>query len=92
MKFLLAALLIAFSFPMARADPLVVRVTTPPPPQSSGSKLGELRQHDGTRLTLDSNSLRLNGKPWMPASRCLRTLISTAIRFCDCTTSAMLRE
>ena len=66
MKFFSAALIIAFSFPVARANPLTVTVTTPPPPQTTGFKMGESHRPDGTTLTLDSDSLRLNGKPWTP--------------------------
>jgi hypothetical protein len=66
MKILPAALIIALSFLMARANPLTVTVTTPPPPQTTGFNMGESHRPDGTTLTLDSNSLRLDGKPWMP--------------------------
>ena len=66
MKILLAALIIAFSFPMARANPLTVTVTTPTLQQTTGFNMGESHRPDGTTLTLDSNSLLLDGKPWMP--------------------------
>jgi beta-galactosidase len=66
MKILPVALIIAFSFPIARANPLTVTVTTPPLPQATGFNMGESHRPDGTTLTLDSNSLRLDGKPWMP--------------------------
>ena len=66
MKTLFLTLMIAISFPVARANPLNVTVATPPPPQTTGFNLGESRRPDGTTLTLDSDSLRLNGQPWMP--------------------------
>jgi beta-galactosidase len=64
-RFFPAALIIALSLPIARAQPLTVTVTSPPP-QTTGFKMGESHRPDGTALTLDSNSLRLNGKPWTP--------------------------
>jgi len=35
-------------------------------PVTEGYRMGEARSPDGTTLTLDSNSLLLNGKPWTP--------------------------
>ncbi len=66
MKILLAALIITFSFTGAYASPLTVTVTTSPPPQATGFNMGESHRPDGTALTLDSDSLLLNGKPWTP--------------------------
>ena len=64
MKSVLAALMITFGTAVAHANPLSATVTTPP--QAAGFNMGESHRPDGMVLTLDSNSLRLNGKPWMP--------------------------
>src|SRR5476651_850989 len=65
-KFLTTTFAIAFSFAIAHANPLTVTVTTPPPPQTAGFNMGESHRPDGTTLTLDSDSLLINGKPWTP--------------------------
>ncbi len=65
-KLVLAALTAAFSLAGAYANPLAITITTPPPPQTTGFNMGDSHRPDGATLTLDSNSLRLNGKPWMP--------------------------
>ena len=49
-----------------RANQLSVTVPVPPPPQSAGFDMGQSRQPDGSTITLDSDSLLLDGKPWMP--------------------------
>ena len=66
MKSVLAALMITFGTAVAHANPLTVAVTTPPPPQTNGFKLGDSHRPDSMALTLDSDSLRLNGQPWTP--------------------------
>jgi hypothetical protein len=43
-----------------------VTIAPPPPPVTDGFKMGDARAPDGTTLTLDSESLLLNGKPWTP--------------------------
>jgi len=50
----------------APAAPLAVTVTNPPPPITTGFRMGDSRSPDGQTLTLDSHSLLLNGKPWTP--------------------------
>ncbi len=65
-KLILTILIMAVSLMSVRANPLTITVTTPPPPQTIGFKMGESHRPDGTALTLDSNSLRLNGRPWTP--------------------------
>jgi hypothetical protein len=65
-RFFLTVSAIAFSLVIARANPLTVTVTPPPPPQTTGFNMGESHRPDGAMLTLDSDSLLLNGKPWMP--------------------------
>src|SRR5208282_1476121 len=49
-----------------RANQLSVTVPVPPPPQSAGFDIGQSQSPDGSTLTLDSDSLLLDGKPWMP--------------------------
>jgi hypothetical protein len=66
MKSAMATLTIVFSLLIARADLQTITITTPQSPQITGFNTGESRRPDGTTLTLDSRSLRLNGKPWMP--------------------------
>lgn len=58
--------LIAF-MTTANASPL--SVTIPPlfAPQAEGFHFGTAARPDGSTLTVDSCSLRLNGQPWMPA-------------------------
>jgi beta-galactosidase len=58
----LAGLLICQS----QAAPLVVTVEKTPAANTEGYRMGESRQPDGTTLTLDSHSLRLDGQPWTP--------------------------
>jgi beta-galactosidase len=50
----------------AGAGALAVTVPVPPPPQTTGFNMGQSRRPDGATLTLDTYSLRLNGKPWTP--------------------------
>ena len=65
-KILSVTSVIAISFLAVRAQPLSVTVAPPPLPQTNGFNLGESHRPDGGTLTLDSDSLRLDGKPWMP--------------------------
>jgi len=51
---------------IATAAPLTATITNPPPAITEGFKMGDSRSPDGQTLTLDSHSLLLNGKPWMP--------------------------
>ncbi len=44
-----------------------VTITAPPPPVAAGFKMGESRRPDGSMLSLDSSSLMLSGRRWMPA-------------------------
>jgi beta-galactosidase len=43
-----------------------ITIASPKAPVSEGFKMGEAHRPDGAMLTLDSNSLLLNGKPWTP--------------------------
>ncbi len=51
---------------IAVADALNITVAMPQPAQATGFNMGESRRPDGATLTLDTCSLRLNGKPWTP--------------------------
>jgi beta-galactosidase len=42
-----------------------VTVRTPAPPQTGYFKMGSARRPDGAAISIDSNSLLMNGKPWM---------------------------
>jgi len=66
-KIFLVIVMITISFPAARAIPLKVAVATTPPPQTTGFNMGESLRPDGGALMLHSDSLRLDGKPRMPA-------------------------
>jgi hypothetical protein len=48
------------------AAQLSVRVETPMPAISAGYHMGSSVRPDGSTLTLDSHSLRLDGQPWTP--------------------------
>jgi beta-galactosidase len=51
---------------VAVADSHTITIVSSKPPITEGCKMGESRSPDGSTLTLDSNSLLLNGKPWIP--------------------------
>lgn len=51
---------------IAGAKDWTITVAKPNPPSSDGFHMGDSRNPDGETLTLDSNSLLLNGKPWTP--------------------------
>jgi hypothetical protein len=59
-------LTVAAFLPVTHADPLKISILLPPTPQSIGFNMGEWRRPDGATLTLNSDSLLLNGKPWTP--------------------------
>jgi beta-galactosidase len=50
----------------AATNVYTVTVTAPAPATSEGFKMGTSRHPDGSTLTLDSNSLLFNGKPFTP--------------------------
>jgi hypothetical protein len=54
-----------FSCPTHGAG-LIATVEKPLPPEVDVYKMGESRRPDGATLTLDSDSLLLNGRPWTP--------------------------
>jgi hypothetical protein len=66
-KWTLAVWLTVFALLPALAEPSSVTVTLPNPPLTNGFHMGASRRPDGATLTLDSQSLLLNGKRWMPA-------------------------
>lgn len=48
------------------AEPLTVTVPTPKPPETGYFKMGTAVRPDGRELTVDSLSLRVDGRPWLP--------------------------
>jgi hypothetical protein len=48
------------------ATSLAITITPSPAPGHEGFKMGESRRPDGSTVTLDTCSLRLNGQPWTP--------------------------
>ena len=48
------------------AAPLAITISNPPPAESDYFRLGSTRRPDGLELNVDSYSLRLDGKPWLP--------------------------
>ncbi len=52
---------------VASAHSQSVTISAPASPATDGFKMGEARRPDGVALTLDSRSLLLDGKRWMPA-------------------------
>jgi hypothetical protein len=65
-KIILTPCLVVFVPVIALADSYHITISSPKPPVTDGYKMGEARNPDGSTLTLDSNSLLLNGKPWTP--------------------------
>ncbi len=49
------------------AAPLTITVPAPPPAPAGLITMGADRQPDGSTLTVDRASLRLDGRPWVPA-------------------------
>ena len=52
--------------PVLRAQIFPLAVPIPRPPTAGYFKIGTSRRPDGRELTVDSQSLRLDGRPWMP--------------------------
>ncbi|MGP8202298.1 MAG: beta-galactosidase [Limisphaerales bacterium] len=50
----------------ASAESYTITIARPKPPVIEGFKMGQARRPDGASLTLDSNSLLLDGKRWTP--------------------------
>jgi hypothetical protein len=65
-KIVLFVCLVSLASVSAVADSHTITIANPKAPVTEGYKMGEARNPDGTTLTLDSNSLLLNGKPWTP--------------------------
>jgi beta-galactosidase len=65
-KIILTACVAIFASANAVADNHTITIASPKAPVTEGYKMGEARNPDGATLTLDSNSLLLNGKPWTP--------------------------
>jgi beta-galactosidase len=58
--------LVALCCTVAAAEPLSVTIRAPQPATAAGFKMGESRSPDGRTITVDSRSLRLDGRPWTP--------------------------
>ena len=65
-KIILTACVAAFASTLTFAANHTITIATPKPPVTTSFKMGAARNPDGTTLTLDSDSLLLNGKPWTP--------------------------
>ncbi len=65
-KFVQLILVVLFISTVAEAEPHTITITSPQPPQAEGFKMGASRNPDGSTVTVDSYSLRLDGKPWTP--------------------------
>lgn len=52
--------------PLLAEDLQTITISKPKTPITVGFKMGESRNPDGETLTMDSDSLLLNGKPWTP--------------------------
>lgn len=63
--FLIGAV-VSFAIASARGEVLTATLTAPLPAESGYFKMGTARHPDGRELTVDSRSLRLNGRPWTP--------------------------
>ncbi len=59
-------LLICLCMTAAEAELYTVTVTSPKPPIAEGFNMGMAKNPDGSTITVDSYSLRLNGRPWTP--------------------------
>ena len=67
-SFLITAtfLLTAVGFAAPSRDPFAIQVKVTAPPETGYFKMGAAQRPDGRQLTLDSRSLLLDGKPWLP--------------------------
>lgn len=65
-KLPLAIALAALAATSVLAENSSITIANPEPPITDGFKMGASRNPDGQTLSLDSNSLLLNGKPWTP--------------------------
>jgi hypothetical protein len=65
-KTILTACLASLAATLAFAESHNITIAAPKPPVTDGYKLGESHNPDGSTLTLDSNSLLFDGRPWTP--------------------------
>jgi beta-galactosidase len=65
-KIILIACLATLASTPTFAESHTITIAAPKPPVTDGYKMGESHNPDGSTLTLDSNSLLLDGKPWTP--------------------------
>ncbi len=66
MKFHLTVIPLALISGRLLADPFPITVSKPAAPNAEGFKMGTAVNPQGETVDLDSQSLLLNGKPWMP--------------------------
>jgi len=57
---------LGLSFAGSPAEPLTITLAAPTPPPSEAFHLGTAKRPDGATLTLDSQSLRRDDRPWIP--------------------------
>jgi len=62
----LTGLLAVLAPAAASADSCAITIVRPKPPVTEGFKMGQARRPDGATLTLDGDSLLLDGKRWTP--------------------------
>ena len=65
-KLVLTVCVAVFASTVADGASHAITIASPKAPVSEGFKMGEAHRPDGATLTLDSNSLLLNEKPWTP--------------------------
>src|SRR5437879_491907 len=65
-KVQLAICLGALAANFAMASDCTITIAPPKPPTSGEFHMGNSRSPDGQTVTVDSDSLLLNGKPWTP--------------------------
>jgi hypothetical protein len=65
-KLVVTAWLVIEASRTVAADNCTIAIAVPSPPVTAGFRMGTARNPAGTAITLDSRSLMVDGKPWMP--------------------------